>query len=102
MSSALNVRRCWGKPFSLFKLDWKPLTGSLANNANPDKMPHIAAFYLSFHCLLRQNQSSRKKKLVLEIIKVRNAAKIRNQYNQVPHLTKNTTWESDKITIKHH
>ena len=29
-------------------------------------------------------------------------AKIRNRYNQVPHLTQNTTWESDKITIKHH
>ena len=29
--------------------------------------------------------------------KVRKAAKIRNRYNQVPHLTK-----SDKNTIKHH
>ena len=28
-------------------------------------------------------------------------AKIRNQYNQVPHLTQDTTWESDKNTIKH-
>ena len=35
-------------------------------------------------------------------IKVRKAAKIRNQYNQVPHLTQDTTWESDKYTIKHH
>ena len=24
-----------------------------------------------------------------------------NQYNQVPHLTQDTTWESDKNTIKH-
>ena len=30
------------------------------------------------------------------ITKVRKNAKIRNQYNQVPHLTKDTTWESDK------
>ena len=29
-------------------------------------------------------------------------AKIRNQYNQVPHLTQNILWESDKSTIKHH
>ena len=27
---------------------------------------------------------------------VRNEAKIRNRYNQVPHLTQDTTWESDK------
>ena len=28
-------------------------------------------------------------------------AKIRNRYNQVPHLTQETTWQSDKNTIKH-
>ena len=28
-------------------------------------------------------------------------AKIRNRYNQIPHLTQDTTWESDKNTIKH-
>ena len=33
-------------------------------------------------------------------IKVRKGAKMRNQYNQVPHLTQDTTWESDKPTIK--
>ena len=26
----------------------------------------------------------------------------RNRYSTVPHLTQDTTWESDKITIKHH
>ena len=31
--------------------------------------------------------------------KVRNTAKIRKQYNRVPHLTQDTTWESNKITI---
>ena len=31
-------------------------------------------------------------------MKVRKAAKIRNWYNQVPHLTQDTTWESDKNT----
>ena len=30
------------------------------------------------------------------------ATKIRNRYNQVPHRTQDTTWESDKNTIKHH
>ena len=24
-----------------------------------------------------------------------------NQYNQVPHLTQDTTWESDKTTMRH-
>ena len=27
--------------------------------------------------------------------------KIRNRYNQVSHLTQDTTWESDKNTTKH-
>ena len=27
---------------------------------------------------------------------------IRDQYNQVPHLTQDTTWESDKNDRKHH
>ena len=36
------------------------------------------------------------------LIKVRKTAKIRNQYNQAPHLAQNTTWEIDKNTIKHH
>ena len=34
--------------------------------------------------------------------KVSKTAKIRNQYNQVPHLTQDTTSESDKISIRHH
>ena len=33
-------------------------------------------------------------------VMIRKLAKIRNRYNQVPHLTKDTTWVSDKI--KHH
>ena len=35
-------------------------------------------------------------------MKVRKKAKIRNRYNQVPHLTKGTVWENDKNTRKHH
>ena len=34
--------------------------------------------------------------------KVWKKANIRNRYNQVPHLAQDTTWESDKTTIKHH
>ena len=34
--------------------------------------------------------------------KVKKKAKIRNRYNQVPHLTRDTIWESDKNTRKHH
>ena len=36
-----------------------------------------------------------------EVIKVSKEAKIRNRFNQVPHLTQDTIWESDKNTIKH-
>ena len=31
--------------------------------------------------------------------KVRKTAKIKNRYNQVPHLTQDNIWESNKITI---
>ena len=31
-------------------------------------------------------------------VKVRKTAKIRNRYNQLPHLAQDTTWESDKKT----
>ena len=34
------------------------------------------------------------------IMKVRKKAKIRNLYNQVPRLTQDATWESDKNTRK--
>ena len=34
-------------------------------------------------------------------IKVQKNAKVRNGYNHVPHLTQDTTWESDKNTSKH-
>ena len=37
----------------------------------------------------------------LIILKVRKKAKVSNRYNQAPHLTQQTTWESNKNTIKH-
>ena len=33
-------------------------------------------------------------------MKERKVAKIRNQYNQVPHLTKDTTWEDSDSDLK--
>ena len=33
------------------------------------------------------------------LVKVRKTARIRNLYNQVPHLSQDTKWESNKITI---
>ena len=44
---------------------------------------------------------SDKCKFIL-IIKVRQRAKIRNRYNQVPYQTQDTIWEKEKHTIRHH
>ena len=33
------------------------------------------------------------------VLKVRKTAKITKRYNQAPHLTQDTTWESNKTTI---
>ena len=35
----------------------------------------------------------------VRIVKERKMAKIRNRYNQVPHMTQDTTWKSNKTTI---
>ena len=41
----------------------------MPNSADPDEMPHHAAFYQGLHCLLRQNGSSEKEiQYYLEII----------------------------------
>ena len=39
--------------------------------------------------------------MIVGLQKVRKVEKIRNRYNQVPHLTQDTTRESDKNTIKY-
>ena len=36
---------------------------------------------------------------IYKLFKVRKTAKIRKRYNQVPHLTQDTTWSSNKKTI---
>ena len=38
----------------------------------------------------------------MALYRSKKAAKIGNWYNQVPHLTQDTTRESDENTIKHH
>ena len=40
--------------------------------------------------------------MLLGYIEIRTNAKIRNQYNQLQHLIKDSVWESDKLTGKHH
>ena len=39
--------------------------------------------------------------LIMPSTKVRKNAKIRNRYNQVPHLIQDIEWESDTKTTKH-
>ena len=38
----------------------------------------------------------------MSLSKVRKKAKIRNRYNQVPHLAKDIVWENDKNRAKRH
>ena len=47
------------------------------------------------------NVSKNKKSMNGAASNVRKTTKIRNRYNQVKHLTQDTTLESDKNTIKH-
>ena len=51
---------------------------------------------------LEQTQIALSKTRTKHRCKVRKTVKIRNQYNQVPHLTQDTTWESDKTTMRNH
>ena len=48
--------------------------------------------------IYRSNQL--KEIFEMKTFKVCKKAKFRNQYNQVPHLTEDTVWESDKNTTK--
>ena len=51
----------------------------------------VIAFGCLFHILIKYNWS--------QLFKVRKMAKVKKRYNQVPHLTHDTTWESNKNTI---
>ena len=39
---------------------------------------------------------------ILSLSKVKKKAKVRNRYNQVPHMTQDTVWEGEINTRKHH
>ena len=43
------------------------VNGCFANNEDPDKMPHGAAFHRGLHYLLRQANPQRKKYIFMEI-----------------------------------
>ena len=43
-----------------------------------------------------------QRSLIQVFQKVKKKAKVRNRYNQVPHLTRDTIWKSDINTRKHH
>ena len=51
----------------------------------------------SARCISFKGQNASK-----DLKKVSKEVNIRNQYNQAPHLTQDTTQESDKNTVKHH
>ena len=86
MSSHQNTK----KSFSIFPMETEPYAVAIRIS-----IPGPAAIKL-FSC---STQLSRKFQL---FIKVSKKAKIRKRYNQVPPMTQNTTWESDKNTNKYH
>ena len=70
-----------------------------------DLRPNTVEVFTVFSKLLNQMNEKEAKDIcnyISNAMMVRKVAKIRNQSNQVPHLTQDTTWESDKNTIKHH
>ena len=58
-----------------------------------ERVKQAGKFFWWFYCI---NDILSEK---VRIEKVRKMAKIRNRYNQVPHLTRDVTWESNKTTI---
>ena len=60
---------------------------------NKESARQILWFYLHIKYMHIDNEVTQIR------VKVRKAAKIRNRYNQVPHLTQDTTWESDKTHL---
>ena len=60
---------------------------------------NILVFWILISCLLVS--LNLKNKFIYIFVQSNKKAKIRNRYNQVLHLTQDTTWESDKNTRKH-
>ena len=71
------------------------------------RQTNVLLCHSNFFCPLKQKKyksfiKSDFNYCVAFLLKVRKGAKISNRYNQVPHLTQDTTWESDKNIIKQH
>ena len=68
------------------------------------KMPikRNISLFLSFTLTFMSRTTIFKTLNFMSDVKARKKVKIRNRHNQVPHLTQDTTWESDKNTRKHH
>ena len=62
----------------------------LKKNIRPDLLDTLAAMYVTCYMFSI---------LVFIVVKVRKTERIRNRYNVVPHLSRDTKWESNKIRI---
>ena len=65
----------------------------IKNETMPLHLHQEIIYYLKVYQKIKKNLYH-----LLSTTKVSNGAKIRNRYNQVPHLTQDTKWESDKLT----
>ena len=84
------LRLCWKKPY----------------HASDDITPQINVVYTVSYLLIsgpnfKLIKVFERVYIFLLGYKVRKKAKIRNRYNQAPHLTQDTTWDSDKTTTHH-
>ena len=79
--------------FCLFSI-WRPGSGAVPECISSWSFPSSLPFK-QMQSLISENRSTS--------IKIRkNATTTRNNYNQIPHLTQDITWESYKNTSKHH
>ena len=67
-----------------------------ASNDGSDKSLHAYSLIRAFCVLYKQCMDLGKDSF--ELSKVSKKAKLKNRYNQAPHLTQDTTWKSDKNT----
>ena len=63
---------------------------------------NIAFKAVKGHTRISGGSAATKCDVKFTLSKAGEKAKIRNRYNQIPHLTQDTIWESDKNTRKHH
>ena len=78
-------------------------TGSAHDSMNRPKIEFIFEVNITRKCHNHRSQTSPwHHEEESPEHKVRKKAKIRNPYNQIPNLTQDTIWESDKNTRKHH